>query len=349
MSSATSSSSDSSTPCSSQQPPPKTPAESSGSHPPSTTTSALPSNTTGSPIPTYERSKTLGSCTRKANSPPSSSYTLCRESWAIRTESSFSLWTPETSNRTYRDTIKVSSSALWYTLPSSATPFASHLSIHSTVSCYGPLNLVPSPNSTPPPNPLPCNTREGTSAHGRGSANPTREPKTKRSKRKYGITATKPSSPGWRDLSLRPCDTFHAYKPLPSPHCLPLYTSCIIVSLVVSLCSSVRFTLFSSTSIYYHLNDTSPSLPAHRLTRRAISSYRSPHIQAVPPRRLIIHVHSRRSAPHNQNTKVQRAINDHAHSRSTVRGTLKLSPDLRGRESRIHETGGVGTVVVGTD
>jgi hypothetical protein len=240
---------------------PKIPAKLSGLHPQSTTAPTLPSNATGSPTPTYERSKTLGSCTRKVSSPQSSLCTLCRGSWAIRTESSCSLWTPETSNRTYSDTIKVSSSALWYMLPSSATPFASHLSIHSTVSCYGPLNLVRSPNSTPPQNPLPCNTREGTSALGCESANPMREPKIKRSKRKFGITATKLSSPGWPDLFFRPRRAFHVCNFLPSPHCPPLHTSRTIVLLVVSLCWSVRFILFSSISIYYPLIDTSPSLP----------------------------------------------------------------------------------------
>jgi hypothetical protein len=59
----------------------------------------------------------------------------------------------------------------------SAAPSMSNLVIHSSVPCYSPLNLVWSPNPTPPLSPLPCNAMESTSALGRESTNLTREPK----------------------------------------------------------------------------------------------------------------------------------------------------------------------------
>jgi hypothetical protein len=77
-----------------------------------------------------------------------------------------------------------------------------NLSFYGSVPCYGLLNLVLSPNFTPPPNHPDCNTREGTSTLGCESVNLMRESKMKPSKRKYGITATKLSSPGWRARSL---------------------------------------------------------------------------------------------------------------------------------------------------
>ena len=95
----------------------------------------------------------------------------------------------------------------------------------------GPLNLVLSPNFTPPHNPPHCNTKEGTSTLGRESANPTRKPKAEPRKKKYGITVTKLSSPGWRDLFPRPLPsphtyTFYVYRSLPpSSRCLLLCTS----------------------------------------------------------------------------------------------------------------------------
>jgi hypothetical protein len=51
-------------------------------------------------------------------------------------------------------------------LPSRTALTPSNLAMYDPAPYYGPSNLVLSPNSTPPQNTLPCNTKEGTSTLG---------------------------------------------------------------------------------------------------------------------------------------------------------------------------------------
>ena len=129
--------------------------------------------------------------------------------------------------------------------------------------CHGPLNLVFSSNSTPPPNHPHYNTREGTSTLGCESVNLMREPEIKASKRKYGITATKLSSPGRRARSLSlmfaaPHAHNCVYRSLPpSSHGPPPRTSCCRSCLSVYP-FVLGYALFSSINFHYLVSDTFP-------------------------------------------------------------------------------------------
>ena len=108
---------------------------------------------------------------------------------------------------------------------------ASNLAIHRSVSCYHPLNLVYSPNYTPVLNRLHYNTREGTSALGRESVNFTGELITKPYKDNYHETLKPPSACHLISSTFTTPDVDRS--PVPSPHCLPLHTSRIVVSLAI--------------------------------------------------------------------------------------------------------------------
>jgi hypothetical protein len=224
----------------------------------------------------------------------------------------------------------------------SAAPSMSNLVIHSSVPCYSPLNLVWSPNPTPPLSPLPCNAMESTSALGRESTNLTREPKNEaepKEIRNYCHETLKP----WLA-----CFFVHFHCPICYISCLqisppfpalstPLYLLHCVTS-HISIC--VGYTLFSSINTYHPLN-ASPSLPIRRSICRSGGPVMN-HASATSTR-----VRSWHSNPHNQNTITFNTPS--ASPCAAGRNVLKLLLTLRGRELQIHKTGRVGTVMIKTD
>jgi hypothetical protein len=124
-------------------------------------------------------------------------------------------------------------------LPSRTALTPSSLSMYNPAPYCGRLNLVRSPNSTPPQNPLPYDTKEGTSTLDANRRTSRRNEKRSGTKGNTGLLHETLEPPSTQSLF---CShyTFHIRKSLlPFRHCL--YISRITVSPVASICLSVRY------------------------------------------------------------------------------------------------------------